>query len=120
MNQLSIDLAAALRDVGMQQAIAHAESDCPGWTDLALAYLKTWCLTHGDLFTAEDVVDAYAERADFVQPAQTKAWGSVMQMAARRGYMRKVDHEGKRRKGHCSPCPRYQSLIDGKRATEVE
>jgi hypothetical protein len=119
MNQLTLNVAAVLRDVGIQQATDHAEHASPGWTDIALAYTKTWCLNHAEIFTGEDIVDLYAVRDDLVQPVQSKAWGTVMRMAVKRGYMKIKDREGRRRKGHCSPCPRYESLIVGKRATEL-
>lgn len=120
MTQISIDTAAILRDVGMQRASDRVERDVPGWSDVALAFVKSWCLARAGIFTGEDIVDAYAARDDLVQPSQPKAWGGVMHRAMHKGYMKIRDREGKRRKGHCSPCPRYESLIVGKRATEVE
>src|SRR6185369_8812476 len=107
MEQLTIEDAIAARDAGISRAMNHAESKSPGWSDLALAFTRSWCLSRSGIFTAEDISDAYASREDLIQPAQTKAWGSVVRRAITAGYMKVVDHNGRRRKGHCSPCPRY-------------
>lgn len=118
MEQLSMPVAEVLRDVGMTRAVEHANRVVPGWSDAALAYVKAYCLRTEGLFTAEMIVASY-DAAGHIQPASTKAWGSVMQRAQREGLMVRKDFEGRRAKGHASPCGRYQSMIVGRRYSEV-
>lgn len=118
--QLSIDVAATLRDVGIARAAQHAEADSPGWTSLALAYVARYCreASADALFTTEDIVDAF-NAAGLEKPATEKAWGAVIKRAVRAKYLECEDFAGRRRKGHCSPCPRWRSLVSGKRWTEL-
>jgi hypothetical protein len=85
MSQLEI--AYHQRDEGMARAIDHAESDEPGWSDRALAFLSSYAALHGE-FTAFMVVGA-AELQGFSH-AHAKGWGSVFRKAAREGVIRKT------------------------------
>ena len=92
MNQAQLfdDSGKVLRDLGMQQAIDHADTDSPGWSERAYEALKEYLKRHSGEFMGEDVrlwayQDYKLERAD-----NHRAWGSVINRAARNGLIRKV------------------------------
>jgi hypothetical protein len=84
--------AAARRDTGMAQAIEKADRDQEGWSDAALACVRSFCRAHGHghQFLTEDV-RLYGETLELVEkPENERAWGAVMRMAATDGIIRKV------------------------------
>jgi hypothetical protein len=86
--------AEARRDVGMARAVDHADRDVPGWSFDAQAALGRYCKAHGHghQFLAEEL-RLYAETLAIVPtPPSQKAWGAVMQRAAREGLIRKVGY----------------------------
>lgn len=119
MNQLSMPVAELLRDVGIARSADRAERVVPGWTDAALVAVRVYAMRTEGMFTGEDLVDAYHANPANIAPPSDKAFGAVIKRAIKEGVIEFVDFCGKRRKGHCSPCPRYRSRIVGKRYTEV-
>lgn len=79
MEQLSIDLAAARRDLGIERSGNHAGE---AWKRRARGYLLEYVATHAGSFMAEDVRE-FAEQRGLDHPPDERAWGSVMQSAAR-------------------------------------
>jgi hypothetical protein len=78
------------KEIGMAKAIDHAESDIPGWGDLALHYVERFVRSgvqrHG--FTAMDIRH-WAYEAGLPAAPTNWAWGSVMRRAARQGLIAK-------------------------------
>lgn len=85
--------ARARRDQGIELSEAKANRDQPGWSEDAQAALEKFCLAHpGQKFLTEDV-RAWAEELELVEaPDNAKAWGAVMQRAARFGTIRRVGY----------------------------
>jgi len=104
----SLALARQQRDDGMSRAARHAESDYPGWADVAFGFLRNYCLTHQH-FISEDVSDA-SRVWGMVQPSTDRAWGSVYKRAIKDGVIVQ-DGAGRSRRRHASICPRWKSLI---------
>lgn len=84
------DQAATKR---MQTAADNADQRAPGWSDLALQFLRDCVLARGSLppaemaFTAEDVRRA-ARRCYFPDPPDARAWGAVFRRAQRDGLIK--------------------------------
>lgn len=86
--QLDLVDACERRDAGIRRAQEHAESDQPGWTETAAEYLRFYAehRTFGQPFLIEDAASVYTG----ARPANGKAWGAAVQMAARRGWISKA------------------------------
>jgi len=107
MNQLAIDF----RDAGIRTARDHAEAESPGWTALALGYLKEFCCYNQE-FLAEDVRE-YALSRGFKTPSgvSSRCWGGVMQAGARKGLIRKAGARAVRNaKAHLCYATLWQTL----------
>lgn len=86
MNQLSIDLASARRDLGIERS---AEKSGVEWGTLALGFLLEWCARRGKMpFLCEDVRE-WSEQNGLPAAAQPKAWGRIMRLGARHGIIAK-------------------------------
>lgn len=103
--QFAIDLPPA-RAAGARRALEHAGND---WKNDAYTFLLVFAKARrpGELFTGEDVSDAHIA-AGHPQPPDLRAWGPLYQVAARRGFIRRVDNNGCSRR-RASPCPRYEA-----------
>ena len=111
MNQLAIDFARAARDEGISRAVDHAESDSPGWGELAFRYIQLYAQQHrGERFIGRDIVLA-SKAYGLIQPPTDKAWGGPMQKAAKRGVLRKVGTAPDPNR-HCNPVPLWEA-VDG-------
>lgn len=119
--QMTLALARAAGDAGMQAATEHAERVDPGWSDVALVFVAKWARERkqSDRFTAEAFVDDYVNDPNFVQPPDERAFGSVVKRAISKGLIAYSDSHGRRRKGHGSRCDRYRSLVAGQPWTAV-
>lgn len=80
----------ARREAGMARAQAHAEDDCPGWTERAAAFLRDYSLYIGGAFLIEQ--GRLAARGKIPAPDNLKAWGPATQMAVRKGYITKIGY----------------------------
>lgn len=87
------DRAALARDLGILRSGSRAEREVPGWQAKAIYCLERY-LTQVPLaheFLAEEFVK-YATAAGLEEPPDGRAYGSVMQSAARRGLIVKVGY----------------------------
>jgi hypothetical protein len=108
VTQLSIDFAErAIRQQGMQAALAHAERACEDWADLAYQFLLNSCRTR-ELIFAEDITAA-AEAWGLPQPPTTRAWGGIYVRAQHERIIEATSEYRKRKNG--SPAVVYRSLI---------
>lgn len=80
--------AAARRDEGIERVSRKAGHD---WNEAALDRLRQFIAGRVDPFLAEDVV-YYAEAVGFRKPHDARAWGAVMQSAARRGLIVRIGY----------------------------
>jgi hypothetical protein len=78
---MGLDLARALRDVGMARASDHAERQSPGWQEQAVSFIRSYAITH-DTFMCE-AARRYAESQGIAPPPDKRAWGSAMMKAAK-------------------------------------
>lgn len=88
----AIAMAQALkaRDEGMASSANHAETDAPGWGEMAYTYVKysSW-LRGKDEFTMEAARN-YLFLLGLPEPAELRAWGSVTQRLIRDGIIEPV------------------------------
>ncbi len=88
-----IDQAALARDLGILRSGSKADRVVPGWQGKAIycleRYLSQVPVSHE--FLAEEFVK-YATAAGLEEPPDGRAYGSVMQSAARRGLILKVGY----------------------------
>ena len=92
----------------MRAAIESAERANYAWPDLALRYFEFYCRAHL-VVIVEEVVEA-SKRYGLVQPPSDQAWGWIVKRAKAAG-MIEYDGTAPRKKGHCSPGPKWRSLI---------
>jgi hypothetical protein len=87
------DRARLARDLGIERSGSRAERQVPGWQGKAIycleRYLSQVPISHE--FLAEEFVK-YATAAGLEEPPDGRAYGSVMQQAARRGLIVKVGY----------------------------
>lgn len=81
------EIARIRRDDGIQRAADHADD---AWRERAIGYVRLHAAVHAE-FLAEDV-RAVAEHDGLPPPPDGRAWGSVMQTAARRGIVKRVGY----------------------------
>ncbi len=110
MNQLPIDFAHALRDEGMARALDHAETDCPGWSDTAMAFLKRYAEEHAE-FTAFMVTAASELDRSFPLVSNPRAWGQVYRQAMKMGVIEKTDRFMPHPRRHACPAMVFSSLV---------
>lgn len=81
--QITLDEAMARADDGMRRSLENAESEIAGWGDLAFRYIEFFCSTRkGKRFIGRDVVIASKDYG-LIQAPNDKAWGAVIQRAAK-------------------------------------
>lgn len=85
------ETAEIRRDAGIAAAKSHAEADAPGWTQAALDALEVYAAVVPE-FLAEDFEHWAIGKAGIPKPADGRAWGSVMRVAANRGLIRRVGY----------------------------
>ena len=103
-----VDLAWSQARAGMRRATEHAESDSPGWSSQALAYLESYAKAH-DRFPGWFVTHE-ASLQNAVPKASGKAWGSIFTKAARLGWIEKDGYTTDPNR-NCNPVPVWRSLI---------
>lgn len=103
MNQIALDFSP--RAAQVTAALDRAEREIPGWSDIALHFLRNFAARQSELFTAEAVTKA-AQEWGMAEPSNPRAWGGVYRRAIKAGIIRQVDCEGRRYNG--SPCARYR------------
>lgn len=81
------------RDTGIHRAVEKADRDSSGWSDAAFYAVLRYVSEHSEPFLAEQLRE-WAEAEGYIDPpANARAWGAVMQRAARRGAIKKVGYE---------------------------
>lgn len=89
--QLDIFRAREAKNDGIQQAIDHANYLMPNWSNDAYSLLIKFLSVHVGTFMAEEV-RSYAAMIDFPLPPHARAWGGVMQRAAKEGLIQRVGY----------------------------
>ncbi len=98
------------RAAGMLRAEMTAERHSPGWKDEALEWVRRYALAN-EGFHCEEVL-LMAASFGFVAPASPRAWGPVMTLAAKQGYVLSQGPRKKRSAGsHQTPAVWWKSLI---------
>jgi hypothetical protein len=105
----TVEAARHAAQDGMKRALDHAEADCQGWGDTAMAYLHGYALSH-ERFTGWLVTTSAELRRAVPTPANAKAWGSVIQKAARLGIIQKDGFTTDPNR-HNNPVPVWKSLV---------
>lgn len=86
------ETAAVRRDAGIAAAESHADADAPGWTEQAIAALKFYAHNEQFEFLAEDFSSWAVTNHIIAAPADGRAWGAVLRLAAKRGLVRRVGY----------------------------
>lgn len=109
--QLPIPLSGtALRDIGIAQAVDHAESEAPGWSGRALDMLRRYIAEVGGAFQAEDVRE-WGKMQGLDDPPHKRAWGGVIVRAKNIGLIRFVKYENvQNRQAHATPASVWQGV----------
>jgi hypothetical protein len=94
---------------GMTRAARATDAKTPGWTDLALQFLKVYAHKHS-LVNPEDVYDAAVSWGVF-EPKDQRAWGSVYKRACKLKVIARSVIPYQRRKGHGSVALLWKSLV---------
>jgi hypothetical protein len=89
------------RDLGIARVQAKTERDTPGWTGVAVEYVRLYAMHHSAPFIAEELVAASREYG-LIQPDNPKAFGPVFMKAAKLGIIRFVGWRNSPNR-HCSP-----------------
>jgi hypothetical protein len=105
--QLDLRAARAARDEGITRAADHADGIDPGWAAGCYRVLETYA-SHTAEFTSVDFRE-HLKRIGFPVPVP-KALGGPFQKAARAGLIVKAGFE-QHPERHCSPTPRWRSLV---------
>lgn len=94
----------ARRDAGIARAREHAEADVPDWTETAAAYLRKFArdTAVGQPFMVEDASECSLGYVP--EPDNGKAWGGAVQLAARRGWLRKAGYASARSSNGSPKC----------------
>jgi hypothetical protein len=71
-----------LKELGMEQALAHAEKATKDWSKKALKRFKSWLLSQSSnrVFAVEDFREWLADNHPKEMPVTDKAWGSFGRM----------------------------------------
>lgn len=80
---------AQLRDLGIQQALTHADEVCEKWSEKAFRFLQ-WYIQHNKEFMTEDV--RVASRVLVEAPPSERAWGGVIVRACKAGLIKHNGH----------------------------
>lgn len=101
MCELDPDAVARVRrDDGIQRAVDHADRVSHAWSVLAYQTLIAFLQHRAYRFLAQEFVE-YAEDVERIPiPPDKRAWGSIIQRAARAGLIVKA---GYREDRYCSP-----------------
>lgn len=74
----------------MAAAQAHADADCPDWTDTAAAFLRDYSLRIGGAFLIEQA--RRSSRGKLPAPDNAKAWGPATTKAVKKGWIVKIGY----------------------------
>lgn len=105
------NLARTMRDAGINTAARHADEQSPRWVDRATELLTEYARQHRVINSER--VRGYAASRGLPHPPDGRAWGAVMQRAARAGWIRKTGRyeTAEDPKVHCNPVAVWESLL---------
>lgn len=104
--ELDFTAARARRDIGIERAARHATRIDPEWLEKAFAFVRQYAENH-DRFLTEDI--RAASRGVVPVTENEKAWGAVMQRAARAGVLAPAGY-APAKTSNCSPKVLWRSL----------
>lgn len=85
-----MNTAVQARDDGMERATAHADAVSDRWRVNALAAVVDYITR--DLFVEDFTAEDVREWARLPEPPDRRAWGTIMVVAARKGYIAKAGY----------------------------
>ena len=104
-----VDLAWSQARAGMSRATEHAESDSPGWGDVAYHFLRNYASRNrGKQFTALEVREA-AREWGLLEPPSPKAFGAIFVRAQRAGIIVKAGYAPHAER-HASPTVLWEAV----------
>lgn len=107
---LDFSSARARADVGMENARRHVEHTEPGWTEMAIARLRTYAESiYPSGFTMEQARAAMA--GNLPEPAELRAWGAVTVGARRQGFIVGTGRFLPAASSNGSPKPEYRARL---------
>lgn len=105
----AIDRARERAEVGIDRVGRKADWLQDGWRASAYDWLRRWLLVkNGKLFLTEDFVQ-FAESQGLAKPHDGRAYGAVIQRAARYGLIRKMGY-APANSSNCSPKCLWQGV----------
>ena len=106
--QIPIPLSGtALRDIGIAQAVDHAEAEAPGWASRAIDMLKRYLQQADGAFMTEQV-RAYSKEQGLSEPVNLRAWGGIIVKARNAGLIRCVGtQQVKNPTAHCANAAKW-------------
>jgi hypothetical protein len=100
------EAAEARAKAGMETAVEHADRVEPDWSTDAYEALKTMARTHaGHTFTIEELRLRIGPWLP--EPPDLRAWGAVVQLGIRHGWLRKTGIYAPRASGNGTPTMTY-------------
>jgi hypothetical protein len=90
------------RDSGIWQAVERADREVDNWSADALGLTQRFAVQHAHRPFLTEEVREWARLHGLPQPPDGRAWGAVMQRAARAGYIMQMGY-AKARSSNLSP-----------------
>lgn len=83
------------KEIGIQQAVEHANRIMPDWSENAYRYLESYIVLHKrhHRFMTEDVRRAAELSLKVPIPPSKRAWGAIILRACKSGIIKKVGHD---------------------------
>jgi hypothetical protein len=109
--QLSIDFTAAMeaRDLGVQRSVEHANAVESEWSGQALGLLRLYVALRDEPFLTEDFrAWAHAAPQSLPQPPDARAFGAVIQRAAKKHRIIERVGAAPAASSHCSLKPTWR------------
>ncbi len=97
--------ARAERDIAIERAAAHGESDVPDWKEVAFQFIRKFARERDGVFIGHDIVMAAA--AWGLATDDARAWGSPVRRAVKEGLLVQIGYVAAPHR-HCSPVPQYR------------
>jgi hypothetical protein len=96
-----LDIFSSKQD-GIDQAMRHADQVHPEWSERAYAFLEGFVKVQTGEFMTEDV--RAAAGGHLPEPPSRRAWGGVIQRAAKSGLIRRTGYgKVKNKRAHDTP-----------------
>ena len=79
-----------LRDIGLEMAISHAESNSKGWKNCTYELFKEFLREQREPFLMEEFRSFCAMKDDHVPPPSNRAYGHIAVRAAKEGLIKQI------------------------------